>query len=869
MTAERLSETEIINKSRTEQPSAWHNVALFSLKRLSLLLLTVAITVYLTIIIANFGGYVDTIVESELEFAIGLSLRDSPLSAEEKEALFAERMEAARETAGLNKPLVLRTAVWLVDGLTLDWKLEKPWLYGFDFASNVTAGELILDNLARTLLIFGVSNVLLFGVAVFFALMLSRRHGGRLDKLFIWLSPISSAPAWVLGILLTVFALRVFGFSPGGTFAAFPEGFRFAQIVIFFRHLALPLLAIFLAGFFQSAYLWRSFFQVYRNEDYVDLAYAKGLSNGRIDRNYIIRPALPTLLTSFALLLAVLWQEMIALEYFFNIEGIGSLFIQALTNFDTALIVAIVTMFAYLIAIIVFALDICYLLIDPRVRIGSQQEQNHANQKPNWRFWQRRSRVQLSPLAETASTKQTRSRFQLSGLLATLKRWGCAIRTLVQGMRENPGTIFGLLVITGLIGVSVHTVINIPYREAVNLWRADNEVWLRNPQSAQPTWVNYFLFRDLPPTITFDSKSADAAKQVAQLDETLTDVIIPFTFEYDYGDFPQEIVLDMETQFVEKGPHVSVSWVWPDGSERELTSFQPNQSDSYFISRDDRLRRRLRSEAPLEALFLGSDGTATEPVPGTYTLRVQALLFEPDVDFDVKMTMLGQVHGLAGTDSQRRDLMIALLWGTPIALGFGLIAAFATSVGGMLIAALGAWFGGWVDRVVQFLTELNLILPFFPVALMVFVLYSRSILTILAVTVALTLFGSAVKTYRAAFLQIRSEPYILAAQVYGASHWRIVVRYMVPRIVTVLVPKLIILVPSYVFLEATLAFLGITDPYLPTWGKLVVEALSYGVYTNATHLVVVPLGLLFLTGFAFAMLGIGLERIFEPRLRER
>ncbi|MCB9005758.1 MAG: ABC transporter permease, partial [Ardenticatenaceae bacterium] len=82
-------------------------------------------------------------------------------------------------------------------------------------------------------------------------------------------------------------------------------------------------------------------------------------------------------------------------------------------------------------------------------------------------------------------------------------------------------------------------------------------------------------------------------------------------------------------------------------------------------------------------------------------------------------------------------------------------------------------------------------------------------------------------------------------------------------------PKLIILVPSYVFLEATLAFLGITDPYLPTWGKLVVEALSYGVYTNATHLVVAPLGLLFLTGFAFAMLGMGLERIFEPRLRER
>ena len=869
MTVKQLSEptTEALPEVRAS--ATWRNVSLYVLRRTALLFVTVVTAVYLTIIIANFGGYVDTIVESELAFSIGLTLRDSPLSLEEQEAVFTERMEAAREAAGLNDPLALRTAIWLVDGLTLDWKLERPWLYGFDFSSNVTAKELILDNLARSLLIFGVSNVLLFGVAVLFALMLSRHYGGKIDRLFIWLSPLSSAPAWVLGVLLTVFALRVFGFSPGGTFATFPTEFRLAQILVFLRHLMLPFLAIFLAGFFQSAYLWRSFFQVYRNEDYVDLAYAKGLGNGRIDRHYILRPALPTLITSFAMLLAVLWQELIALEYFFNIDGLGTLFVQALTNYDTALIVGIVTMFAYLIAVIVFILDICYLLVDPRVRVGSQQ-QGHIAKKTNWRFWQRRaSPVRLSPLVETPDPQTVSRNSLLNGSIDAIQRWGRAMRTLVQGMRENPGAIFGLLMITGLIGISIYTVITIPYQEAVNLWRADNEVWLRNPQNAQPTWVNMFLARDLPPTIVFDSESPDAIKETEQLNENLVDITIPFTFNYDYGDYPQEIVLDMKTQFIEKGPHVSVFWVWPDGSERELTSFQPNRTESYFVSRDDRLQRRLRSDFPLEALFLGPEGEAIEPVPGTYTLRVQALLFEPEADFDVKMTMLGQVHGLAGTDSQRRDLMIALLWGTPIALGFGLVAAFATSVGGMIIAALGAWLGGWVDRTVQFLTEVNLILPFFPVALMVFVLYSRSIITILAVTVALTLFGSAVKTYRAAFLQIRSEPYIQAAQVYGASNWRIIIRYMVPRIITVLVPKLIILVPSYVFLEATLAFLGITDPYLPTWGKLVVEALSYGVYTNATHLVVAPLGLLFLTGFAFAMLGMGLERIFEPRLRER
>ena len=124
------------------------------------------------------------------------------------------------------------------------------------------------------------------------------------------------------------------------------------------------------------------------------------------------------------------------------------------------------------------------------------------------------------------------------------------------------------------------------------------------------------------------------------------------------------------------------------------------------------------------------------------------------------------------------------------------------------------------------------------------------------------------KSYRATFLQVRTEPYVEAALAYGASDKRIVARYLFPRLRTLLLPRLIILVPTFVFLEATLAFLGVSDPLLPTWGKLIVAALSYGVHGGAAHIVIAPLTVLFLTGFAFAMVGIALERVFEPRLRE-
>jgi peptide/nickel transport system permease protein len=84
-----------------------------------------------------------------------------------------------------------------------------------------------------------------------------------------------------------------------------------------------------------------------------------------------------------------------------------------------------------------------------------------------------------------------------------------------------------------------------------------------------------------------------------------------------------------------------------------------------------------------------------------------------------------------------------------------------------------------------------------------------------------------------------------------------------------LVPQLVILIPGYVFLEATLAFLQVSDPLLPTWGKLIVNALSWGAFSGNYHLILEPAGLLLLTGFAFAIVGFSLERIFEPRLRER
>jgi peptide/nickel transport system permease protein len=100
------------------------------------------------------------------------------------------------------------------------------------------------------------------------------------------------------------------------------------------------------------------------------MAHAKGLTPGAIERRYILRPTLPTLITDFALTLISLWTGAIVLETVFNWPGLGRLLYDATNVFDTPVIVGAVVVYAYLLALTVFILDIVYALVDPRVKVG-------------------------------------------------------------------------------------------------------------------------------------------------------------------------------------------------------------------------------------------------------------------------------------------------------------------------------------------------------------------------------------------------------------------------------------------------------------------------------------------------------------------
>lgn len=357
--------------------STFTRVARYTLVRTVVLLITVTVGVYLTILIANMGGYVDQIrrgeIRAEVAATMGLNPEFQNLPREVRDRQMAEQIRLEEQRLGLDEPFMIRSFIYLEEAMTLN--LGRSENMSSDSGSR-TVRLIILERLPPTLVLFTGSFLILFFVSVFGALFLSRRYGSWFDRAIIALSPTSAAPGWFYGIFLILIFAAVLRMLPfGGMVSAPPPEDPIQYGLSLLRHMTLPVAAILISSIFVTIYNWRTFFLIYSSEDYVELAKAKGLSEREIERRYILRPTLPAIITSFALAIIVQWQGAIILETVFNWPGLGRTYFQAIGLFDTPVIVGLTVIYAYLLAVTVFLLDIIYALVDPRVKIGGGQEQ--------------------------------------------------------------------------------------------------------------------------------------------------------------------------------------------------------------------------------------------------------------------------------------------------------------------------------------------------------------------------------------------------------------------------------------------------------------------------------------------------------------
>lgn len=445
-----------------------------------------------------------------------------------------------------------------------------------------------------------------------------------------------------------------------------------------------------------------------------------------------------------------------------------------------------------------------------------------------------------------------------------------ALKNTLRDLLRYPSAVLGMVIILLLLAVSVYALVTIPYSEAVRLWRGGEDVWYQNPKYAAPAWYNNFSNKKKPVSFVVNTTDGSMSKTTTpSSDPNISSVDITYSFDYSYDAVPQELIIYFTSQYKEKLSFVSISWITPDGRTVRVADMVANSKLTFRFSQDQKLQKRLKTENVMQALFMDPESPTESVVKGQYQLVINGTTFEKDATIDAEFVLHGELFGLAGTDKYRRDLLLPLLYGTPIALAFGLLAALGTSLLTMIIAATGTWYGGWLDELIQRITEVNLVLPFLAILIMVGTFYSRSIWLMLGVTILLSIFSGQIKTYRAIFMQSKESSYIEAARAYGAPSSRIIFSYLIPRMIPLLIPALVSSVPSFVFLEASLAVLGLGDPVLPTWGKVINDAFYDGaLYQGRYYWVLEPAILLMITGFGFAMLGFALDRIFNPRLRD-
>jgi peptide/nickel transport system permease protein len=370
VTAQAPSEGLIVKK--TAANSSFTRVARYVASRLLSLFVTVVIGIYLTILIANMGGYVDTIIKNQIRDSVTQSVAANPnatqMDPEVRRKLIEDRITLEEKRRGLDTPIAIRNFRYLSNALQLD--LGRALIMTSDSGSKQVR-LIILERLPATLLLMGTSQLFLFFSSIFIALSLSRGYGSFWDKLVIALSPTSAVPPWFYGIfLILVFAAALKALPFGGMVDAPPPPNTFSYGLSVLRHLILPGSSLVLSSFFLSVYNYRTFFLIYSSEDYVDMAKAKGLPTRDIERTYILRPTLPNIITNFSLLIISLWGGALFTETVFLWPGLGRTVYQAIGQYDIPIIVGTTIIYAYMLALTVFLLDFIYALVDPRVKVG-------------------------------------------------------------------------------------------------------------------------------------------------------------------------------------------------------------------------------------------------------------------------------------------------------------------------------------------------------------------------------------------------------------------------------------------------------------------------------------------------------------------
>lgn len=219
-----------------------------------------------------------------------------------------------------------------------------------------------------------------------------------------------------------------------------------------------------------------------------------------------------------------------------------------------------------------------------------------------------------------------------------------------------------------------------------------------------------------------------------------------------------------------------------------------------------------------------------------------------------------------GTDSMGRDMLAMIVHGARATLQIGLAASATATFIGLVIGAIAGWFGGWTDEVLMRFSEIFLIVPNVVFILTVVSLLGPSIWHI-TLAVGLVSWPPIARLTRAQFLSFKTREFVLASRSVGESGWRIVLRDLLPNALPPVVVMSSMIVAGAILYESVISFLGLGDPNIASWGRLVGEGRT--LIRSSWFICAVPGIAIMLAVLALNLIGDGLNDALNPSLRRQ
>ena len=224
------------------------------------------------------------------------------------------------------------------------------------------------------------------------------------------------------------------------------------------------------------------------------------------------------------------------------------------------------------------------------------------------------------------------------------------------------------------------------------------------------------------------------------------------------------------------------------------------------------------------------------------------------------------VYYYLGTDSVGRDLLSRILYGTRVSLFIAFMAALFNLTLGVVYGLTSGWLGGKVDNIMQRILEILSGVPNLVVVILMLLVLKPGISSII-IALALTEWLSMARVVRAQTLKLKNQEYILAARTLGQSPMKIAFGHILPNLAGVIIIQVMFSIPSAIFFEAFLSFIGIGIPAPnASLGTLIND--GYKTFRFLPHLMWYPAGIMSVIMICFNLLADGLRDAFDPKMRD-